>query len=816
METCTRSYVVGKHLRRVQMAVVTLTLLLVPLALSAHSEAAGQATVTINGGISPQQLTVSLGTTVTWQLADASKHRIRSLSGPVAFDSGGLAAGASYSFTFTSLGTVQYRDDENKNMDAYAGSITVTNTGPATTVPAPGTTLPGTPPPVPQTVTVRLAGRAFTPNTISVAVGDTVVWSNNDREAHTVTERSFSFDSGNVAAGASFRRTFSAPGTYSYFCDIHPSMVGVVAVSAPPTGGTLPPPPPPPTVPPTPPVTTSPVTNPPSGGGTPAGPARVTIIDFDFSPSLLTVEQGTTVTWTNGGLARHTVAAGDGSFHSPDVRSGQVFTRTFTTPGTFAYICDIHPDMKGTIAVKGAGVAPPPPSVTSSGDVRIADFQFSPATITITEGRSLTFVNTGAARHSATARDGSFDTGLLSRGQTARHTFRTAGTYLYFCSLHANMSGTILVTGADGAPPPPPKERAVPAVKSGDVRIVDFAFSPTTLTVTQGASVGFVNAGVAPHTATSKDGSWDTGIVSAGGRKAITFAAAGTFTFYCTVHPQMVGTILVTGADGAAPPPEAAASAPAGPPTKLAITVGADAFDPADAKIAAGGTVTWTVDSMSPHIISGDNDAFASELIHHGETFSFRFEKPGTYTYRDGLTGRMPATITVVADPATLITGAATDGTTAAVNIIDFDFAPKEVTVVKGATVTWTNIGTAPHTVTAQDQGWSSELLQNGGTYAHTFDVVGRFTYICNLHPSMVGTVIVSDGGGAVSARPDPQPATALVDTGLGGRRNSSSIALLVGAVVASLAAFMVGRRSALPMPQRSAMRLKISADSTP
>ncbi|MFM2078143.1 MAG: hypothetical protein RJA49_2033 [Actinomycetota bacterium] len=819
MESCTRKELVGKHLRRVQMAVVALALLLIPLALSSHTEAVGQATVTINGAVSPQQLTVSVGTTVTWQLADGDKHRIRSLSGPVAFDSGGLAAGGSYSFTFNTVGTVQYRDEENKNIDAYTGSVTVVNSipttvpGPVTTLP--GTTLPGTPPPVttppaPQTITVKLAGRAFTPNSISVAVGDTVVWSNNDKDAHTVTERKGVFDSGTVNAGGSFRRTFTAPGSYSYFCDIHPNMVGVVAVSAPTPTGTLPPPPPPPTTPPPPPVT-----NPPAGGGTggtaggtaggATGASRVTIVDFGFSPATLTVAQGTTVTWTNGGLARHTVAANDGSFHSPDVRSGQVYSQTFTTPGTFTYICDIHPDMKGTIAVTGKGGTPPPPpapttappAVTATGDIRIADFQFSPGTITITAGQSLTFVNTGAARHSATARDGSFDTGLLSRGQSARKSFGTPGTYLYFCSLHSNMTGTILVKGADGSAPPPPKERVVPVAKSGDVQMVDFAFSPKQLTVTAGATVGFVNAGLAPHTATSKDGTWDTGIVSSGTTKKVTFAKPGTFTFYCTIHPQMVGTVLVTGADGAAPPPEAAAATPAGPPTKLAIKVLADTFDPADAKVAAGGTVTWTIDSLSPHILEGDNKAFTSELIHHGETFSFTFDQPGTYTYHDGLTGRMQGTLTVVADPATLIKGAATDGTAASVNIIDLDFDPREVTVVKGATVTWTNIGQAPHTVTAKDQSWTSELLQNGGTFAHTFDAVGRFTYICNLHPNMVGTVIVTDAAGVAPVAQDPQPAAPLVDPGRGGSGTSSLLLLVIGAAVVSLAAFVIGRRSA-------------------
>jgi plastocyanin len=826
MEPCTHNHVAGKHLRRVLMAVTGLTLLLIPLALTDHTDAAGTASVTMNGGLTPKVITVQVGTTVTWQFADAGKHRMRSLSGPTQFDSGGLPAGGSWSFTFSALGTVNYGDDENKNIDAYMGSVVVVNTVPTTTPgTTPGTTVPGgttppTPPALPQTVAVRIANRAFAPTSLSIAVGDTVVWTNNDKEAHTVTERNLSFDSGSFGVGATFRRTFTAPGTYSYFCDIHPSMVGVVAVSAPTTGGTLPPPP---TLPPTPP-TPSTVTGGGAGGGSGGGAGggagsgigggagggstgapSVTIADFSFAPATLTVAQGTTVTWTNSGLARHTVAANDGTFHSPDVRAGQTYTRTFPTPGTYTYICDIHPDMKGTIAVTGAGGTPPPPAppttalppVTANGDVRIADFNFAPRTITITAGESLTFVNTGAARHSATARDGSFDTGLLPRGQSATRTFGTPGTYLYFCTLHSQMTGTILVEGTDGSAPPPPKEVVAAVAKDGDVQMADFSFSPKQLTVVAGSSIGFTNGGVAPHTATSKDGSWDTGIVRSGTTTRVTFDTPGTFTYYCTIHPQMVGTLLVTGADGAAPPPEAAASTPV-TPSKVDVKVLADTFEPADARVAQGGVVTWTVDSLSPHIIEADKGAFTSDLVHHSEVFSFTFDTPGTYQYHDGLTGEMVGSVTVVAAPGSAgELGASADGKKATVNIVDLDFDPREVTVVEGAEVTWTNTGQAPHTVTAKDQAWTSELLQNGDTFSHTFDQTGRFEYLCNLHPNMVGAVIVTDATGVAPVAQVPQPAAALVNPGSGGRGGTPMLLLVLGGMAVGLATFVMGRRSA-------------------
>jgi plastocyanin len=528
------------------------------------------------------------------------------------------------------------------------------------------------------------------------------------------------------------------------------------------------------------------------------------MVDFGFSPTTLTVAQGATVTWSNTGLARHTVVADDGSFRSPDVRSGQTFARTFTAPGTYTYICDIHPEMTGTIAVAGAGGEAPPPAtpaaapapVTASGDVTMADFSFAPRSLTIAVGQSLTFVNAGSARHSATAKDGSFDTGLLARGGTARKTFNTPGTFPYVCTLHANMTGTILVTGANGEAPPPPKAAPTIAVATGDVKMVDFDFTPKEMTVAAGATVGFVNAGVAPHTATAKDGSWDTGMVRAGGRAEITFPTPGTFSYYCTVHPNMVATMLVIGADGAAPPAEAAPAAPPGPPATADVKVLAESFEPADVRVAQGGTVTWTIASMSPHIIADETDTFLSELIHTGETYSFTFDQPGTYTYHDGLTGEMTGTVTVVADPDSLVTGAASDGLTASVNIIDLDYDPREVTVVKGAEVTWTNIGQAPHTVTAKDQAWTSELLQNGDRFSRTFEETGRFDYICTLHPNMVGTIVVTDTLGSVPPQ-QPLAAAPLVDPGRSGGRSTPLVLLVLGGAVVGLAAFVIGRRTA-------------------
>lgn len=94
-------------------------------------------------------------------------------------------------------------------------------------------------------------------------------------------------------------------------------------------------------------ATTSSVTSP----AAPVSGDQVSIDGFAFAPLTLAVKQGTTVTWTNRDEEPHTVVAGDGSFHSPGMGTGATFSHTFSIPGTFDYVCSIHPMMHGTVVV---------------------------------------------------------------------------------------------------------------------------------------------------------------------------------------------------------------------------------------------------------------------------------------------------------------------------------------------------------------------------------------------------------------------------------------------------------------------------------
>jgi plastocyanin len=86
------------------------------------------------------------------------------------------------------------------------------------------------------------------------------------------------------------------------------------------------------------------------------------------------------------------------------------------------------------------------------------------------------------------------------------------------------------------------------------------------------------------------------------------------------------------------------------------------------------------------------------------------------------------------------------------VAIEDFYFEPANVAVNPGDTITWTNEGAHPHTVTSDDGQFDSETLMPGDSFSVTFTGAGTLGYHCEIHPSMTGSVTVGGGGGAQPA----------------------------------------------------------------
>jgi plastocyanin len=85
------------------------------------------------------------------------------------------------------------------------------------------------------------------------------------------------------------------------------------------------------------------------------GVTQVVIQDSAYAPANVQVRVGTSLTWTNTYSVPHSVTFKNGMKDSGLLRQGQVFTYTFTTPGTYAYYCTAHPSMVAQVLVTPAG-----------------------------------------------------------------------------------------------------------------------------------------------------------------------------------------------------------------------------------------------------------------------------------------------------------------------------------------------------------------------------------------------------------------------------------------------------------------------------
>src|SRR6185369_3453896 len=124
--------------------------------------------------------------------------------------------------------------------------------------------------------------------------------------------------------------------------------------------------------------------------------------------------------------------------------------------------------------------------------------------------------------------------GNMNPGSTFAHTFAAAGSYDYYCGYHSGMSGTVVVLASAV------QVRAVAGRQ----------FSPATIAIEPGQSIIWLNDDTMDHTSTSgpegsPDGNWSSGNLAPGATFAHTFAAAGTFPYYCEYHSGMVGQVVV-------------------------------------------------------------------------------------------------------------------------------------------------------------------------------------------------------------------------------------------------------------------------------
>jgi plastocyanin len=170
-----------------------------------------------------------------------------------------------------------------------------------------------------------------------------VAFVNAHSDEHTATGSGF--DTGIIPEGGVATVVLAQPGTFRYACQIHPEMIGQIAVRD--ANGVVPPP-------------ATPVASP------VAGAASVRIANLAFDPPTITIPAGSTVTWSNDDVTPHTVTADEGQFDSGIFDPGASFSWTFPEPGAFTYHCQLHPTMQGSVVVEGepAASSTPAPAAT--------------------------------------------------------------------------------------------------------------------------------------------------------------------------------------------------------------------------------------------------------------------------------------------------------------------------------------------------------------------------------------------------------------------------------------------------------------------
>ena len=278
---------------------------------------------------------------------------------------------------------------------------------------------------------------------------------------------------------------------------------------------------------------------------------------------------------------------------------------------------------------------------------------FVPGELTVDVGQSVTFVNIHSDEHTATG--SGFDTGIIpDEGGTATVVLDTPGSFPYACQIHPEMTGVIRVRDETGVVPETQTTAQEVPADATTVVIANLAFDPAAITVPTGTTVAWTNDDAVPHTVTSTDGAFDSGIFDPGGSFSFTFSEPGSFAYVCQLHPQMQGTVTAEG-DAVASLSQASttggqieSSAPqAAAPGEAAVSIVDFSFEPATLDVAAGATVVWTNDGLAPHTVTGD---FAdSGVLEPGQTFSHTFAEPGEFSYVCAIHPQMAGTIRVSA-----------------------------------------------------------------------------------------------------------------------------------------------------------------------
>ena len=260
-----------------------------------------------------------------------------------------------------------------------------------------------------------------------------------------------------------------------------------------------------------------------------------------YVPAHVEVAPGTEVVWSNDDNAAHTVTGGPapapgGEFDSGLFVAGATFSHTFEEPGTFPYICIVHPWMTGAVTVTGAEGEMAEPGM--EGDTE-------PGMEGDTEPGMEGDTEPGMAEPGM---EGDTEPGMEGDTEPGMEGDTEPGM------AEPGMEGDT-EPGMEGDTEPGMAEPVTVSVPQGTAikgcERDDACYIPAHVEVAPGTEVVWSNDDSAAHTVTGgnnvdgPDGEIDSGLFMAGTTFSHTFESAGEFDYYCIVHPWMVGTVTV-------------------------------------------------------------------------------------------------------------------------------------------------------------------------------------------------------------------------------------------------------------------------------
>ena len=446
----------------------------------------------------------------------------------------------------------------------------------------------------------------------------------------------------------------------------------------------------------------------------PAGSNLVTTAGVSFSPASITIAQGDSVSWEFAGATHNVTFLGPAPVAGdiPDQQPGTSVTRVFSAAGTFDYECTRHAGMTGTVIVQ-------------SGAARVfTSVTLTPASPSLTVG--------GTVQLTATPRDqvgntmSGYSQASFTTGDASKATVSPSGLVTAVAAGSASITATI---SGGGITHSASVTISVAASQPGGVTVStpNNSFSPSSVSIPVSGTVTWQISG-STHNVTFSGNAptgGNIGDTPSGSSVTRTFSAPGTYSYQCTRHSGMSGSVTVAGGSG--------------PPAFNALQV-----TPQSGVVAVGGTLQLTAEPLDQ--FGAPMPGLGPASFSSGSTASATVNSSGLVTGISAGNVSITATLTHQGVTKTAqVSVLVSSGNEPTVTTSADEFLPDDLDISVGETVIFVFAG-ATHNVTFEEEAPPAGSIGDtapGNAVARTFTTPGDYDYECTIHQGMKGRIRV-------------------------------------------------------------------------